>query len=95
MTNPPIDPDRVGDTLLTTMLAAALKEIAVAFARANKTAALFTLAAIERELLMRAEEFAAQLASPSLPEDTRARIAAAIVATMSDVQRAAEDASLH
>ena len=59
-----ITSDRVADTYVAALLQEALMEVAMAFARANKTAALFTLASVERDLIARAEAFPAVMASP-------------------------------
>src|SRR5262245_38112216 len=94
MNKPRFDPDRLGDTFVATLLIHALKEVATAYARANKTAALLTIGAIERELMIRAEEFPTALASPRMPTRTRSRITTQIAAALGEVQRAAEEASL-
>jgi len=94
MSRPYVDPDRLGDTFIATLLTDALKEVATAFARSNKTAALLTISAIEREILGRVEGLPGALASPRLPRTTRSRVLAQVAAAMSDAQRAAEETSL-
>lgn len=89
-----VTPDRVGDTYVAALLQEALIEVAVAFARANKTAALFTLASIERDLIARAEAFPAAMTSPPMPSALTRRIVARIAAALGEVQRAAEEASV-
>ena len=82
--------DRIADTLVSALLLDALREVATAYARANKTAALFTIATIERDLMARAEAFPGQLASPAVWRETADRILARIASAIGDVQRAAE-----
>jgi hypothetical protein len=83
--------DRIADALVAALLLDALREVAAAYARANKTAALFTIATIERDLMARAEAFPDQIASPSVGRETADRILARIASAIGDVQRAAED----
>jgi hypothetical protein len=86
--------DRVDETFLARLLLEALKEVSLAYARTNKTAALFTLAAIERDLIARAEAFPGLLASPPMPRATTDRMVMRIAAALGDIQRAAEDVSV-
>jgi hypothetical protein len=86
--------DRVGDALVATLYQDALRELALAFGRANKTAALFTLAAIERDLVRRAEAFPHLLASPQIDEETTERVIVRISTALAEIQRAVEDMSI-
>ena len=84
----------MADAYVSALLQEALLEVAVAFARTNKTAALFTLAAVERELIARAEAFPGAIASPALPNALARSIVARIGTVLAEVQRAAEGASI-
>jgi hypothetical protein len=94
MKPPRLSSDLIGDTLVATLLLDALKEVAVAYARANKTAALFTLAAIERDLIARAEALPDVIVAPAVGRTDTDRVVARIATAMGDVQRAAEDVSV-
>jgi hypothetical protein len=91
MPQPRFSSDRIADALVAALLLDALREVATAYARANKTAALFTIATIERDLMARAEAFPEVIGSPSLRRETADRILARIASAIGDVQRAAED----
>jgi hypothetical protein len=86
--------DRVGEALIARLLQDALKDLALAFGRANKTATLFTLAAIERDLVARAEAYPGLLATPQVSPDTINRVIARVSALLAEVQRAVEDLSI-
>jgi len=94
MKRPAPSSDRLCDKYVATLLLDALREVTVAFARSNKTAALLTVAAIERDLIARVEAFADLIASPPVTPATTERIVARISTAMDDVQRAAEDVSI-
>jgi hypothetical protein len=94
MSAPDPSSERVGEALVATLLQDALKEVAVAFGRANKTAALFTLAAVERDLVSRAEAFPDLLAAPRVTRDTTDRVIARISIVLADVQRLVEGMSI-
>jgi hypothetical protein len=94
MTAPPPSCDRIADALLAMLLQDAVRDLALAFGRANKTAALFTLAAIEHELVARAEAFPGLLASPRVTHEATGRVIARISSVLADVQRAVEDISI-
>jgi hypothetical protein len=91
MQHPHLSPERIADTLVATLLLDALREVASAFARTNKTAALFTIAAIEHDLMARAEAFPDLIASPVVGRAAADRVLTRIASAISDVQRAAED----
>lgn len=94
MSAPNRSSDRVGEALVTTLLQDALKELALAFGRANKMAALFTLAAIERNLVSRVEAFPDLLATPRVTRDTTDRVIARISSALAEVHRAVEEVSI-
>jgi hypothetical protein len=94
MQHPNLNSDRFADTLVAALLLDALREVATAYARANKTAALFTIATIERDLMARAEAFPELIASPSVGPQAAERILARIASAIGDVQRAAEETSV-
>jgi len=86
--------DRLGEALIARLLQDALKELAMAFGRANKTATLFTLAAIEHDLVARAEAFPDLLSSPRVTCDTTRRVIARVSAVLADIQHVVEDLSV-
>jgi len=90
-----VDPERLADVIVMTLLSDALKDCATAFARSNKTAALLTLAAIEQDLIKRIEGLSEVLAAPNVSRETAGRVAERVCATMTAIERAAEDMSLH
>jgi hypothetical protein len=94
MAPPSPSPDRVSEALVTVLLQDAMRDLALAFARSNKTASLFTLAAIERDLVARAEAFPGLLASPRVARETTDRVIARLSAVLANVQRAVEDMSI-
>ncbi len=77
------------------LLSDALKEVAIAFARNNKTAAASTLATIERQLIARTQALPGVLIRPVLRPKTRARLIARLANAMSAAERAVEGVALH
>jgi hypothetical protein len=91
MQSSPLSADRIADMLVVTLLLDALLEIASAFARTNRMAALLTIAAVERDLMARAEAFPALFVSPSFERATMDRVLTRIANAIGDVRRAADD----
>ncbi len=94
MKAPQVDLEPLTDGLVVRLLTDALQHMAVAFALANKTAVLFTIANIERDLTAQIDALAESLGSSDLIPIVRARVQAKVATVLSGVQREVENAWL-
>src|SRR5262245_9075663 len=88
-----VDPERLNEALLNTLLFDAFRDMAAAFARADSKSSLHTIAAIEDDIHARIDGFETVMAKPRLAPALKARLINKIACQMATINRAAEEAS--